>query len=233
MSEVPSVDTVVDHDHLAIATLRQRRGQHAFEHLRQEVALVVDRDDDGDLHGSGFRVYCTRAGPGPRVDHRVSGARALARGSCVGLRRRRPGAAPSPALKRPPAIVGHSHPALEHLADQAGDGGVLLGRLSARPQSGFIGDSDGHFSGRGFSVARKDDGAKGKRKRFAARHTRMGLQVQGAAECGVHFGHAERGQHTGSGVINRDGSSDRTWKHRNTVSRGNPDSAAVTRTFTG
>jgi len=36
-----------------------------------------------------------------------------------------------------------------------------------------------------------------------------------------------------SGVTNRDGSRDRAWKHRNTVSRGNPDSAAVTRTFTG
>ena len=36
-----------------------------------------------------------------------------------------------------------------------------------------------------------------------------------------------------SGVTNRDGSSDRTWRQRNTVSRGNPDSAAASRTFTG
>jgi hypothetical protein len=95
---------------------------------------------------------------GTRRDPRSLGSAALMRllaGQALGCPEGSPGAVRFPALERPPVIGGQSHLALEHLADQAGDGGVLLGCFSACPQSGFIGDSDGHVSGHGLSVARR------------------------------------------------------------------------------
>jgi len=41
---------IVDHDHLALAARRQRRGHNAANDFREDRPLVVDGDDDGNLH---------------------------------------------------------------------------------------------------------------------------------------------------------------------------------------
>ena len=42
--------SVVDDNHLALASARQRRAEHTLEDQPERRLLVVNRDDDGDLH---------------------------------------------------------------------------------------------------------------------------------------------------------------------------------------
>jgi hypothetical protein len=58
-------------------------------------------------------------------------------------------------IERPPVLVAQSHLALEHLADQPGERGILLGSLAASPENGLIRDSDGDVSSHESSVTRK------------------------------------------------------------------------------
>ena len=58
-------------------------------------------------------------------------------------------------LERLPVIVSQSHLPLQHLTDQPGDRGVLLGGFSACPQSRLIRDLDGQILRHEVSVARQ------------------------------------------------------------------------------
>src|ERR1039458_1629236 len=55
--------TVVDHNDLLHAPGGQWRAPHAFQHLTESVEFVVDRNDDGDLHG--FRSTAKSDWPKP------------------------------------------------------------------------------------------------------------------------------------------------------------------------
>jgi hypothetical protein len=135
---------------------------------------LLDQADRG-VHGPPMRqVFHDLAGPrrpstkppatpwlgpvsGTRRDPRSTGSATLMRllaGHALGSAGGGQWAVRFPVLERPPVIVGQPHLALEHFAGQAGERGVFLGCFSACPRSGFIGNSDGHVSGGGFSVAR-------------------------------------------------------------------------------